>query len=96
MVFRLEQVARALDVAQDLVLLLLFLPEEALQVEPHADKVYGSGLVTGTVPLCHLYIPNPSRIAVLEARKILSRAASLDKYERAMRVVIVKTDTDDD
>ena len=36
MVFRLEQVARALDVAQDLVLLLLFLPEEALQVEPHA------------------------------------------------------------
>ena len=59
MVFRLEQVARALDVAQDLVLLLLFWLEEALQFEAHAEKVYGSGLVTGTVPLCHLYIPEP-------------------------------------
>ena len=50
MIFRLEQVARALDLAQDLVLLLLFLLEEALQVEAHAEEVYGSGLLTGTVP----------------------------------------------
>ena len=64
MVFRLEQVARALNVAQDLVLLLLFLLEEALQVEAHAEKVYGSGLVTGTVPLCIFTSPNPWRIAV--------------------------------
>ena len=96
MVFRLEQVARALDVAQDLVLLLLFLLEEALQVEPHADKVYGSGLVTGTVLLCHLYMPEPIAHCSLSSEEDSESRSFVDKYERAMRVVIVKADTDDD
>jgi hypothetical protein len=71
-------------------------PEEALQFEAHAEKVYGSVLATGTFRSAIFTSPNPSRIAVQVARKIVSRAASVDKYERAKRVVIVKTDTDDD